>query len=138
MSKLKSDIINKRYKDNFLCKSGHIISWEGKSHLYSDFECNKCGKKGDNFNPIRWECPQCKQYFCSNCYELIIDKFCPKKHKYKFNKQNSIGFFSNYTCDCCRLKFETKDGVLYDSECDITLCLKCFCDSCDIPDDIED
>ena len=52
MSKLKSDIIQKKYKENYLCKLGHILSWEGTSHVYSEYECNKCGKIG--------KCSQCK------------------------------------------------------------------------------
>ena len=138
MSKNKTDIILKKYKDNYLCKLGHSISWQGKDYIHLDVKCNKCGKDGNNSNPIRWGCSQCKQYFCCCCYELIIDKCCPKQHKYKYSKQNIVSFFVSYTCDCCHGKFETKDGVLYDSDCDVTICVKCFCDSCDIPDSIED
>ena len=46
MSKLKSDIIQKIYKESYLCKEGHSISWEGKDYVYSnDIACNKCGQK---------------------------------------------------------------------------------------------
>ena len=138
MSKLKTDIINNTYKENYLCELGHSIYWEGKTYVNSDIECIKCGKVGNSGNPIRWGCFQCKKYFCSSCYNLIIDKCCPKKHKYKFSKQNTVQFFSSLTCDSCYGKFVTKDGVFYDSECDVTICPKCFLDSCDIPDVLED
>ena len=138
MSKLKSDIIQKKYKENYLCKLGHILSWEGTSHVYSEYECNKCGKIGKSENPIRWECSQCKNYFCGLCYQLIIDKLCPRKHKYKWYKQNSIEYFSSFTCDNCFEKLLTKDGVFFDNECNITICPKCFYEACDIPDVLED
>ena len=139
MSKLKSDIILKQYKKDYLCKKGHSISWEGKEYVYSyDLDCSKCGKKGKSENPIRWRCSICNNYFCSLCLNLIMDKLCPKKHKYKFYKQNLIDYFSYYTCDKCFKKFDTKEGVLFDKDCNVTVCLQCFCDSCDIPEIIED
>ena len=139
MSKLKSDIIQKIYKENYLCKEGHTISWEGTDYVYSyDLICAKCGKNGKIENPIRWKCDKCNSYFCSLCLNLIMDKLCPKKHKYKLSKQGSLEFFSTYTCDKCFQKFETNDGVLFDKDCNITVCLNCFYDSCDIPDVLED
>ena len=138
MSKLRSDIIQKIYKDTYLCKEGHNIAWQGTSYVYSDLICGKCGKTCKNENPIRWSCSQCNSYFCSNCFNVIMDKLCPLKHKFKFYKQNSVDFFTNYTCDICCKRYETKDGVLFDKECNITVCPRCFIDSYDIPEELED
>ena len=134
MSKLKSDIIRKKYKENYLCKMGHNILWEGANLLGSNLECNKCGRK----EKTRWSCSICKSFFCIYCFNLIIEKYCPKKHKYKFYKQNEVDYFSSFFCDCCFENLLTKDGLLYDKECDITICLNCFCNCCDIPDVLED
>jgi len=139
MSKLKRDIIQKIYKDNYHCQKGHNIIWQGKSYIFSNnLSCDKCGKSSKLQNPIRWSCSQCNIYFCSKCYDLIIDKNCPIKHRYKFVKQNMIEFSPTYTCDKCRKTFNHKDGVLFDKECNITICPICFCNSCDIPDVLED
>ena len=138
MSKLRSDIIQKIYKDTYLCKEGHNIAWQGTSYVYSDLICSKCGKTCQNDSPIRWSCSQCNSYFCSNCFNVIMDKLCPLKHKYKFYKQNSVDFFTSYTCDICCKRYETKDGVLFDKECNITVCPRCFIDSYDIPEELED
>ena len=139
MSKLKSDIIQKIYKEKYICKQGHPITWKGTEHVYStELICDKCGKKSSVENPIRWNCAQCNTYFCNSCFNIIFDKVCPKKHKYKFYKQNLIDSFTYYTCDNCSEKLQNKDGVLFDKECNITVCPKCFCDSCDIPDVLED
>ena len=89
MSKLKSDIIQKRYKEEYLCKMGHAVLWEGKKCLSSYLECNNCGKK----KKIRWSCSTCKSHFCIYCFNLIKEKSCPRKHKYKFYKQNLVIFF---------------------------------------------
>ena len=122
MSKLKSDIIQKIYKDKYKCKQGHNIIWKGKSHIFSvDLSCSKCGNKSNLESPIRWCCSQ-----------------CPAKHKYKFSKKGMFEYSSNFTCDKCGKSFSYQGGVLMDKECNITICPKCFCESCDIPDIIED
>ena len=114
---------------------GHNILWQGENYLSSDLECNNCGKKGK----IRWSCFTCKTFFCILCFNLIIEKSCPRKHKYKYFKQDFVDHFSTFFCDCCfQSGLKTKDGLLYDKDCDITICLKCFCDCCDIPDILED
>ena len=139
MSKLKSDIIQKIYKESYLCKEGHSISWEGKDYVYSnDIACNKCGQTSKNENPIRWGCPKCKYFYCALCLNLIMDKLCPKKHRYKFFKQNSVDFFSTFTSDKCFKKCDTNDGLLFDKDCNVTVCPKCFYDSCDVPEVLED
>ena len=139
MSKIKSDLIQKKYKDTYLCKEGHNIIWEGATHIYkTDLKCSKCGEYGKIENPIRWCCSQCQNYFCCNCYNIIMDKLCPKNHKYKYFKLSMLENFTYYTCDICYKKFYTKDGVLFDKECNITICPKCFLDSCDIPETLED
>ena len=138
MSKLKSDIIQKIYKENYLCKLGHNVTWVGKKYINSGLECNKCGNEAGKLSIIRWQCSECKHYYCRFCYDLLISKYCPLKHKYKFYKQNEVDFFMNYTCDSCFEKLLSKDGVLYDPECDLTICPKCFYESYDIPEVIED
>ena len=138
MSKSKTEIIQKFYKDTYLCKSGHTITWDGNANVYSDIACNKCGEKGKNTYPIRWGCSKCNSFYCAGCFNLIPDKICPLKHKYKFYKQNSVDFFTNYTCDICFKKFLTKDGLLFDKDCNLTFCPKCFNDTFDIPDILED
>ena len=138
MSKLKSDIIKIIYKEKYLCNEGHKIQWEWGTYVSSDLKCKKCGQTTSSPHPIRWSCPQCKHYFCGTCFYLIIDKICPFNHKYKWYKQDSIEYFSSYTCDNCFEKGKTKEGVFFDSICNITICPKCFCDSCDIPEVLED
>ena len=139
MSKLKSDIIQNIYKEEYLCKNGHNLSWEGTTYVYSqDLACNKCNKIGKNEHPIRWRCAKCNFFYCALCYNLIMDKICPRKHKYKFNKQEKLEGFSYYTCDQCFEKLYTKDGIFWDKDCNLTVCPKCFCDSCDIPEVLED
>ena len=83
MSKQRSELIQKIYKETYLCKEGHNIVWHGTSYVYSDIVCGKCGKTSKNDNPIRWGCSQCKTFYCSNCFRIIMDKLCPLKHKYK-------------------------------------------------------
>ena len=135
MSKLKSDIIERIYKENYRCKNDHNVEWSGSKYVFSNnLSCDKCGKSSQLSNPIRWFCPQCKTYFCSLCYIIIADKLCPKKHKYKFIKQSSADLSANFTCDKCYKSLKTMDGVLYDNECNVTLCPNCFYDSCDVPD----
>ena len=139
MSKSKSDIIQKIYKDKYLCKQGHTITWNGKTNIFSkDLVCEKCGHYGELVSPLRWRCSQCNTYYCSKCYELIIDKLCPMKHKYKFYKQASLESSSTFTCDICSKILFHKDGVLFDKDCDITICPKCYYNSCDIPEILED
>ena len=139
MSKLKSDIIQKIYKDKYKCKQGHNIIWKGKSHIFSvDLSCGKCGNKSNLESPIRWCCSQCNTYYCTNCFDLISDKCCPAKHRYKFSKKGMYEISTNFTCDKCGKSLYYQDGVLIDKECNITICSKCFCESCDIPDIIED
>ena len=139
MSKLKSDIIQNTYKEKYICKKGHTLSWEGTAYVYSeDLVCDKCSKLGKNENPIRWRCSKCNNYFCSLCFNLIMDKLCPRNHKYKFYKQTTIEGFSYYTCDICFEKFYSKDGVFWDKDCNLTVCSKCFYDSCDVPEILED
>ena len=138
-SKLKKDIIQQMYNSNFLCDKGHNIIWTGTQKLYlSNLKCDKCGELNTNLNPLRWTCEDCQIFFCAICYKILSDKYCPKKHRLKFSKQNTVDFFSNYTCDYCFKKYDTKDGVLYDKDCNLTFCPKCYYDSCDIPDIIED
>ena len=135
MSKLKSDIIGNIYKDNYRCKKDHNVKWSGSKYVFSnELSCDKCGKVSELKNPIRWYCSECNTYFCSLCYILIADKLCPVKHKYKFIKEGSFELSANYTCDKCYESLPTKEGVLYDKECNITLCPNCFYDSCDVPD----
>ena len=139
MSKLKSDIIQKIYKDNFFCKKGHNIFWTGIKYVHqNDLKCDKCGTENTSATPIRWSCAECNALFCSLCYKLIIDKFCPKKHKLKYFKQTSVDYFSTYTCDNCFQKFGTKDGMLYDKDCNFTICPLCYYDSNDVPEILED
>lgn len=139
MSKLKSDTIKKIYKENFCCKEGHSVKWTGASLMTShNLLCTKCGNSCSNIYPIRWECPSCNVYFCSRCFDLIIDKICPLNHRLKFYKQYNVEYFSNFTCDKCYEKFQTKDGVFFDKDCNLTFCANCYYDSCDIPEVIED
>lgn len=139
MSYLKNDLIQKIYKNNYHCKQGHMISWKGKTYIFSStLICDKCGKKSELKNPIRWNCSQCNTYFCTKCYDIIIDKFCPVKHKLKFYKQSSLDSSSTYTCDKCSQSKKHNDGVLFDKDCNITICPRCFCDCCDIPEILED
>ena len=139
MSKLKSDIIQKIYKDNYCCKKGHAIYWKGKEFIFSDdLTCDKCGQKSKLKNPIRWNCSQCNTYFCTKCFDIIIDKLCPIKHKFQFLKQSSLSFSSTFTCDKCSRDFKHIDGVIFDKECNITICPKCYYDSCDVPAVLED
>ncbi len=138
MSKLKSDIILNFYKDNYHCKQGHNIIWKGNEYIFSSsLICDKCGKTSKLDNPIRWNCSQCKTYFCTKCFDIIVDKLCPIKHKFKFCKQNTMSY-SSYTCDKCSQQYHHIDGVLFDKECNITVCPKCFYDSCDVPEVLED
>ena len=139
MSKLKSDIILKNYKDNYFCKNGHNVYWSGSKYLsLSEINCSKCGNENTNTTPIRWSCEQCKLYYCPECFRLTIDKYCPKKHKLKFLKQSVVDLFSTYTCDNCFQKFNSKDGLLYDKDCNLTVCPSCYYESCDIPEILED
>ena len=138
MSKSKSEIIQNIYKNNYLCKNGHSITWEGAKHQDEEIICDKCGKEFENTNPIRWVCSKCNNYFCGICFNVIPDKICPLKHKYKFYKQNTVDYFDEYTCDQCFQNFLTKDGILFDKECSITFCPKCFSNTFDIPDYLED
>ena len=139
MSKLKCDIILNFYKDNYHCKKGHNLIWNGKKYIFStDLICDKCGTTSDLKNPIRWNCSQCNTYFCTKCCDIIIDKLCPLKHKFKFYKQSSVSSSSTFTCDKCSLQHKHEDGIIFDEQCNITICLKCFYDSCDIPDVLED
>ena len=139
MSKSKSEIIQKIYKDKYLCNQGHSITWSGKANIFSkELFCEKCGNISNIKNPLRWDCLQCNTYFCSNCYEIIVDKLCPMKHKYKFYKQDLIESFSIFTCDKCNKDLFPKNGVFFDKDCNVTICPKCYCDSCDIPEILED
>ena len=139
MSKLKSDLIAKTYKDNYLCKKNHNLKWTGGQYVFSsDLTCDKCGKPSSLKHPIRWKCSECNVYFCSKCYELILDKICPQKHRYKFTKDGLSEVSERYTCDQCYEYLPSKDSVLYDKDCNITLCPKCYCSSLDIPNILED
>ena len=138
MSKLRSELIQKIYKEDYLCKEGHNVVWHGSQYVYSDLVCAKCGKPCKNENPIRWSCSKCNTFFCSNCFRIIMDKICPSKHKYKFYKQLTVDSFSYYTCDICSKRFDNMEGILHDKECNITICPKCFIDSCDVPEVLED
>ena len=140
MSKIKNDLIQKIYKDSYLCEKSHPITWEGTQYVYEDdLTCHKCGKKGTIEHPIRWSCTKCNTFFCNLCFAIIMDKICPiKTHKYKFYKQNLVDTFTYYTCDICCQKCENKEGLLFDKDCNITICPKCFYDSCDISDILED
>ena len=93
MSKLKSDIILKYYKDNYFCNNGHNVYWTGSKYLSSpDLKCDKCGNINENTTPIRWSCEICKVHYCPECFKLTVDKYCPKKHKLKYVRQNQIDF----------------------------------------------
>ena len=50
----------------------------------------------------------------------------------------SVDSFNYYTCDICNKRFDTIEGILHDKECNITICPKCFIDSCDVPEVLED
>ena len=139
MSKLKIDLIQKQYKDNILCKNNHPINWVGLTYLHSyGLKCDKCGADSCKKQPIRWACEKCQLYYCRFCIKLISDKYCPRRHKLKFSNQSTVDFFSNFTCDICFKKFETKNGVLYDKDCDLTICANCYYESNDIPEILED
>ena len=139
MSKIKSDIIQKIYEENYFCKKGHNIKWKGKEYIFSSqLICEKCGQKSELKNPIRWNCSICNTYYCTKCYDIITDKICPIKHKFKFHKQSYVDEASNYTCDKCSQRFSHNLGVIFDKECNITICPNCYCDSCDIPEVLED
>ena len=139
MSKLKCDIIHRIYNENCICKEGHSVKWTGSKLLNSNStNCTKCGSENNNKNPLRWECSKCNENYCSKCFDLIIDKVCPLNHKLKFYKLATVEFFSLFTCDKCFQQFQTKEGVFFDKECNLTICPNCYYDSCDIPDIIED
>ena len=139
MSKIKSDIIQKFYKDQYNCKKGHNVIWKGREHIYAgELICDKCGGKNKFENPIRWSCKLCNTYYCTKCYDLSTDKFCPEGHKYNFYKQQYFDSSSTFTCDKCSKEYKHIDGVIVDKECNVTICPKCFCNSCDIPDVLED
>ena len=136
-SKLKSDILHQFYKNNYLCEKGHSIIWIGPRNKSYE-SCDKCGEYNSSTQPIRWSCKKCQLFFCAICYKTKVDKCCPNKHKLKFSKSNKVDFFSSYTCDYCFGHFATIDGVLYDKDCDYTICPNCYYDSCDIPEILED
>ena len=139
MSKLKSDLIQKNYLDNYFCKNGHNLYWAGAKYLnLSGSKCDKCQIENTNSTPLRWACEECNLYYCSTCFRLIADKYCPKKHKIKFMKQNTVDYFYNFTCDNCFQKYETKFGMLYDKDCNITFCPNCYYEGNDIPEILED
>ena len=139
MSKMKSDVIQQVYKENFFCKNGHNLFWTGLKYLnLHETKCDKCGVQNTIDRPIRWACEECKLYYCALCFRLIVDKYCPKKHKLKFYKQSQVDYFSNFTCDCCFKKFNTKDGMVSDKECNLTFCPLCYYDTSDIPEIMED
>ena len=139
MSKSKNDLIQNIYKEKYHCKKGHNITWTGSTYIFSyHLKCDKCGKGTELQNPIRWNCSECKTYFCTKCCDIIIDKLCPIKHKLKFYKQSSLELSPTYNCDKCSLKLYHKDGVFFDKECNYTICPKCFYDSTDIPEVLED
>ena len=138
-SKLKIDLVQNMYNSNFLCDKGHNLDWIGIKKLsWSELKCAKCGENNTSTNPIRWSCEECQLNFCAICYKILADKFCPSKHRLKFSKQSSVDFFSSYTCDYCFEKYNTKDGILYDKDCTRTFCPKCYYDSTDIPEVLED
>ena len=138
-SKLKSDLLHQFYNSNYSCEKGHNIVWIGAEKVSSyEQKCDKCGELNSSTKPIRWSCEECQQYFCAICYTIKMDKYCPGKHKLKFSKSEKVDFFRNYTCDFCFGKFETINGVLYDINCNFTICPKCYYESCDIPEIIED
>ena len=139
MSKLKTELIDKIYKTNFICNKGHPVYWKGSEFIqyFSPNKiCDKCGKQTTCEIPIRWCCDECGFFICSKCYKVIIDKYCPKKHKYKFIKSDNL--YNTFTCDNCFGKFAHKDGLLMDEDCNVTFCLNCYYDCTDIPDILED
>ena len=144
MSKLKSELINKIYNNSFLCKKGHNVYWKGAEFLklFGPHKiCDKCGRQTTNDIPIRWACDECQLFYCSKCYKIIMDKYCPKKHKIQFYKSGLLeytDYIKTYTCDNCFGKFENRNGLLFDKDCNITFCPKCYYDSTDVPDVIED
>ena len=112
MSKLKSDLIQKAYKDNLICKNNHSINWTGTQYLHSEnLKCDKCG---------------------------VICSYCPRRHKLKFSNSSTVDYFSTFTCDVCFKKLNTKDGILYDKDCNLTICPYCFYQGNDIPEILED
>ena len=139
MSKLKSDLIQKAYKDNFICKNNHSINWTGTQYLHSEnLKCDKCGVICSYSQPVRWSCEKCQFYYCAFCLNLIADKYCPKRHKLKFSNSSTVDYFSTFTCDVCFKKLNTKDGILYDKDCNLTICPYCFYQGNDIPEILED
>ena len=140
MSKLKSNCIQKIYKDKYLCEKGHSIIWKGTEYVYeNNIPCKKCEKDGSVEHPIRWNCTKCNTFYCNLCFPIIMDNKCPiKVHNYKFYKQNLVDTFTYFTCDICCKKCENKNGLLFDKECNITICPKCFYDSCDVPEVLDD
>ena len=141
MSKVKSELIDQIYKNVFLCNKGHSVYWKGAEFLnsFSNLKiCDKCGMQTTSEIPIRWACEECQFFICSKCYKLIVDIYCPKKHKLKYFKTAVVDFSNTFTCDNCFGKYEHKDGVLIDHDCNVTFCPKCYYDSSDVPEVIED
>ena len=138
MSKLKSQLIQKAYKQSYLCDENHSIIWKGKLLVYSPNPCNKCGLQESGGVTIRWKCEKCDKIYCCKCFPILVDSKCPINHNLKETNKYSECNFTGFYCDKCFKHYNTSDGVYYDRECNYTICLKCFKDASDIPDIIED
>ena len=138
MSKTKSHLIKRYYKENYLCEENHSLIWEGKLLLHKFSPCNKCGLTESNGITIRWKCDKCNKIYCCKCYPIIVESKCPNNHYLKETNKFSECNFNGFYCDKCFIHFNTSDGVFYDKECNYTIYLKCFKDASDIPDIIED
>ena len=137
--KTKVEIIKAIYKSKYICKNGHPLVWQGGDLIFrNDLMCDKCGKYSENKNPIRWKCPVCNIYFCSLCFEIFLDRYCPSNHQFKYIQGTYLDMSTTYTCDKCYQILSPLNGVLYESSCNITYCPNCFYPALDIPATIED
>lgn len=136
----KNDQLLKFYK-TYKCTNNHSLKWEGSSLLYSIKKCNKCGNNDQNKNTIRWGCMECDEYYCSVCFQVKANDYCPSnKHKLILTHSPNIGghFIKTFNCDICTNGFNVSDGMWIDIDCNYTLCPQCKKDGDDVPYIIED
>ena len=126
---LNKDNNNNEYK-NYKCncnENSTVLKWTCSDKIYDYDLCKKC-KLNFNLNTkcvIRWQCPICNGFYCSNCFKLLVNNFCPLNHELLCREEMNHEGENTVVCDICARTITGVEDDFLDEVCDMIFCKNC-------------